>query len=85
MSQDKYSFFGKSFPAIKFVAITPSDVTELNVPRSIYVGTTGNVAVEDEEGNSVVFNNVPDATILPIQPTKILATNTTAGNIIGLY
>lgn len=71
-------------PAGYGLAVTPSDTTVLYATRALYVGTAGNVAVTDLNGN-VTYASVPAGSILPIQVTKVLATGTTALNIIAMY
>jgi hypothetical protein len=63
------------------VAITKSD-TENNTFSSIYVGGTGAVAVETEDGTTVTFSAVPVGVILPIRTRKVLAA-TTATLLVG--
>lgn len=65
-------------------AITPSDTTVVKF-RAIYVGGAGNLAVL-MEGDTVAttFNSVPAGSILQIRVQKVMATNTTATNIVGL-
>ena len=73
-----------SAPAQEAFAITPSDTTELGY-RGIYVGSAGNINVLPFSGSiPVLFKNVLAGTILPIQVKKVLATNTTATDLIGL-
>ena len=72
-------------PASHGFAVTPSDSTLLSeTTRGIYVGTTGNIAALMLSGASVTFASVPAGAVLPVRLTKILATGTTAGSIIGL-
>jgi hypothetical protein len=72
-------------PADFAAPVTPNDVTEFAQPmRSLYIGTTGNVAVLTTNGQSVIFANVPVG-ILPIRCRRVNATGTTATNIIGLW
>lgn len=71
-------------PAHGAAAITPNDSTDFPVTRSIFVGVTGNVAVRMADGMTITFSNVPVG-ILPIQVDKVLATGTTATNIVALY
>lgn len=68
----------------KAFAVTPSDSTVLDLV-GIYVGTTGNVAVLPY-GNTVAvtFDTVPAGAIIPLKITKVMSTNTTASNIVGL-
>jgi hypothetical protein len=65
------------------VAITKSDTTIVNAD-AIYVGTSGDVAVTTLKGSVVTFVGVLAGTILPIKSTKIMSTNTTASNLVGL-
>ena len=55
-------------------------------PRALYVGTTGNVAVKFlGSSTTVVFTAVPAGAILPIRPTHLVATTTTASDIVALW
>lgn len=66
-------------------AVTPSDTTVLPTTRALWVGIAGNVAVVmSDDQNSITFVGVQAGSILPIQVTKVLATGTTATNIIAL-
>lgn len=69
-------------PAGDAFAVTPSDVTRFYA-NALYVGGTGDVAVETEGGTSVTFFMVPAGAILPIRCRRVLAA-TTATNILGL-
>jgi len=71
-------------PAGYGLPVTPSDTTVLYTTRALYVGSAGNVAVADLNGN-VTYSNVGAGSILPIQVTKVLATGTTAANIVAMY
>jgi hypothetical protein len=64
------------------LAVTPSDTAENNC-HGLYIGVGGDVAVKGVGGTAVTFKNVPAGTILPILVTKVMATNTTATNILG--
>ena len=75
----------RSDPADSAAAVTPSDSTIVNC-RAIYVGTTGDVAVTTRDrGTAVTFVGVPAGTILPVQCSKVMSTNTTASDIVALY
>jgi hypothetical protein len=69
-------------------AVTPDDDTELTwVPRAVYVGTGGDLAVvlmDDDEARSVVLAAVPSGSLLPISPRLVLATGTDADDIVAL-
>ncbi|MDA0335381.1 MAG: hypothetical protein O2782_09470 [bacterium] len=74
----------------KAVAITPSDTTNLQLndrpPRAVYVGGAGNVNVQfGNLGTSVLFSGVPAGTVLPIGPTRVMSTSTTATAMVALY
>lgn len=68
-------------------AITPSDASQLDTAtRSIYVGTGGNITCTlVGDSAPVTFLNVVGGTILPIRLQNVLATGTTASDIVGLY
>lgn len=74
-------------PATNFTPVTPSDTVAVNKDtRALYVGTGGNVAVvsEDALSTTITFMNVASGTILPIAPRRVMATGTTASNILAL-
>lgn len=86
MSQDKFSYFGKDFPAIDWEDVTPNDSTALSrTPRAVYIGGAGNLSVISHEDNTSTFVGLTAGTVLKIQPNIIKATGTTATNIIALY
>jgi hypothetical protein len=71
-------------PAKRYAAVTTSDVTIVDA-RALYIGVTGNVAVQaDAVSTAVTFTNVPVG-IFPVSAYKVMATNTTASGIIALY
>lgn len=73
-------------PAANAGAVTPSDSTLLSGVRSLYVGTSGDVAVKfPGNATAVVFSNVPDGAVLPVQVVQVMSTSTTASNIVALY
>ena len=71
--------------AIKLANITPADGADLNdVVRLIYVGVSGNVATTDTQGNNVIHYNAPSGGYIgPFSVARVLATGTTATNLIG--
>lgn len=71
-------------PAIRLISITPADADLSHVCRMLYVGIGGNVAVRDLFGTSITHTNVASgAYIGPFQIDRVLATGTTATDIIG--
>lgn len=74
-----------SGPASHAFAVTPSDSTLLaETTRGIYVGTGGAIAALMLSGASVTFPSVPSGAVLPLRLTKIMATGTTASDIVAL-
>jgi len=73
--------------AWKAIAITPSDATVLpDGIRGVWVGGAGNIAViMSGDTTAVTLAGVPAGTLLPIQISKVMATNTTATAITALY
>jgi hypothetical protein len=72
-------------PARKAVAVTPSDTADLaSVPRSLFIGVDGDIAViMADDTASVILKNATG--MLPIMVKRVLATGTTATNIIAVY
>jgi hypothetical protein len=73
-------------PATKAFAITESDDNDVEeVTRAVYVGGAGDIAVVMAEGGApVVFGAVPAGTLLPIRISRLMSTDTTATNVVGL-
>lgn len=72
-------------PANSAVAVTPSDSTELDITRGVYVGTGGDLAVVmADDSLAVTFVAVPSGVLLPIRVLKVMSTNTTASDILAL-
>ncbi len=74
-------------PASKLVAITKSDATDLtdNKIKALWVGGAGDVAViAINDSAAVTLVGVQAGTILPVMVKKVMSTNTTATNIVGL-
>lgn len=72
------------------VIVTPSDVTDItginpNTPATLFVGTGGDVEVITIGGSTLVLKNIADGSFLPIQVTRVKATNTTATDIVALF
>lgn len=73
-------------PAHSAAAVTTSDSTVLPITRALYVGGAGNLAVTmGEDENNVTFVGVLAGMVYPLQVSKVLATGTTATNIVALY
>jgi len=75
---------GLNSPADDGFDITPG-ASELAVcARAVYVGGAGDVEITTAKGTTLVFSSVPAGTTLPVRASYVLATNTTATNLIGL-
>lgn len=81
-----FSYFSTNTtsPSIENFEITPSDTKNFVKPiRAFYVGEEGDVSVVDPKGNTVVFVGM-GVGIWPVAATRINATNTTAGSLVGI-
>lgn len=77
---------GLNSPAAGANAIIPSDADTLStVTRAIFVGTAGNLRVTMIEGDTVTLKNLAAGVIYPLRCTKVLATSTTAADLVALY
>lgn len=77
---------GLGSPARKHFSITKNDAADLaKLPRGIYVGTGGDIAMRDEDGTDVTYKNVASGVILPFRAVRVLSTGTTAGDLVGLH
>lgn len=73
-------------PASDAIPITPDDNGTLPaVPRAIYVGSTGDLAVEMQGGQVVTFANVQSGTVLAIRALRVRQTGTTAGGVVAMW
>jgi hypothetical protein len=61
------------------------DGTTPSWPCVLYIGGAGNIRVLTAGGDDVVFTGVLAGSFLPIQVTRVFATNTTATNIVALW
>ncbi len=70
-------------------AVTPSDTALLSdATHGLYVGGTGDVTVifaEDATNTPVTFKAVPVGAVLPVSVIRVMATNTTATNIVAVF
>lgn len=74
---------GLNAPATRAVAASPSDTAPLPfLPRAIYVGRGGDLALRDESGGEAIWKNVPAGALLPFRAAMIRATGTTAGDLV---
>jgi hypothetical protein len=76
-------------PARSASTVSPSDSNDFLdsgvVPKALYVGGAGNVAVRlVDDAGTVTFVAVPAGAILPVRPRRVLSTGTTASSIVAL-
>lgn len=72
-------------PARDAEPIAPNDAVDLPaVTRGIYVGSAGNLQVQMASGQTVTFENVAAGVIYPIRVARVMATDTTATDLIAL-
>ena len=72
-------------PANHGFTVTPSDATPLaETCRALYVGSAGDIAVTMASGASLSFVGLGAGTVLPVRVSAVLATGTTASNILAL-
>lgn len=73
-------------PFIRGVAaVTASDTTILAPGIGLWVGTGGDVAVKCVDGSTATLAGVASGTPLPGQFVQVLATGTTASDLVALY
>jgi len=73
-------------PATHAAAVTPSDISDLSdVSRWLYVGSAGDLAVIGADGITVTLPAVPTGALLPIRVSRVMATGTTAGDIVVFW
>ncbi len=78
-------------PSVQFAPVTPTDNKQLTYhgksasAKAFYIGGAGNLAIQDDTGTSVVFIGVIAGVIYPISSNVVMATGTTASNIIALF
>lgn len=76
---------GLTAPAIRAENITPNDSADLaRTTRALYVGQTGNVRVTTSAGDTLTLANMQGGVLYPIRIARILATGTTASDLVGL-
>ena len=70
--------------------VTPSDSTDItgsnaNTPATLFVGVGGNIDVVTLGGSTLLLKNIADGSFLPIQVTRVKATNTTATDMVAIF
>lgn len=75
-------------PAVHLFAITPSDTMVFpTATRGLWIGGAGNVAIValSDTGSPVTLTAVPAGTLLQIAAQQVMATGTTATDIVGMW
>ena len=72
------------------VSVTPSDTVDItgvnpNTPAALFVGVGGDIQVITIGGSTLILKNIADGSFLPIQVTRVMATSTTATDIVALF
>lgn len=76
---------GLTAPASHAEAITPSDSVPLaRVTRALYVGSGGDVRVRMVSGQIVTFRGVQGGMFYPVRVEQVMATGTTATDLMGM-
>ena len=67
-------------------AVVPNDAADLpSVPKALYVGNGGTIVLRGKDSDvDVTFVAVPSGTQLQVRAKRIMATGTTASNIVAL-
>lgn len=77
-----------SSPAWTAASVTPNDSADLArvATRGLYIGGDGDITVTmSGDSANVTFSGLAVGTILPVRVDRVLATGTTATNIVALY
>ena len=76
---------GLGSPSTRYVNVTPNNSADLaEVSRAIRVGGAGDLTVIRADGISVLFSNCSAGEVLPIRVARVMATGTTATNLVAL-
>jgi hypothetical protein len=77
---------GLESPVENGASVTPNDSTDLpTTSRALWVGTGGTLVLTLKGGSSVILQNVPDGSLLPVRASRVLSTGGTASNIVALW
>jgi hypothetical protein len=85
---DKFADFPTNLtaPGRDAAAVSPDDLSDLAVlPRALFIGQGGALALRMAGGQDVVFQGVQSGTILPVRVRRVMATGTTATSILALW
>ncbi len=73
-------------PAENCFSIIPNDAADIEMAtKALYVGQGGNLSIIPVRNQApVLFTNVAPGSVLDVRVRRVLATGTTAGDIVGL-
>ncbi len=75
---------GATTTAREWFAVTPSDDDDLEqMPKGLWVGTGGDLAIMGIDGNVEVMKNVPNGFMLVVGPVRVMEA-TTASDILAM-
>lgn len=67
-------------------AVAPNDGADLpNIGRCLYIGGDGDVVLQTYRGTQLTFVACKAGTIIPLRAKRVLASGTTATNILNLW
>ena len=84
---DRFSHYspGLTAPLNDGFNVSPDDTLDLpEVTRAIFLGQGGNLAVRFPTGAEVVLTGLKPGVIYPLRLSRVLATGTTASDMVGL-
>jgi len=84
---DTFENFASSLdsPAEHHFTVTPSDTADLAIrPRALRIGGAGTIVLRDRAGADVAYA-VQAGEVLPVRALRVLATGTTATDIVAWY
>ncbi len=73
-------------PATRSFPVVPSDSAELaTLPKALYVGNGGTLAMQGPGDEvAVTWTNIPSGALIPFRAAKVMATGTSATDIVGI-
>ena len=73
-------------PASRVAVVTPSDAVDLPIAsKRLWIGGAGNVTLVTVGGDTVEYPSVPAGTYLQVRAARVMATGTSATNILAEY
>lgn len=77
-------------PARHAAIVSPDDTADLSdTPKGLYIGTGGDLVLIPAGAGAaaagVMFRNLPSGALLPVRARRVLATGTTAGDVVALF